>query len=335
MTEDRESRTESRTAPAPKLETAPALQIKKIETTLKQYIGLTQKVCLYIPSKDRDGVRLTEREKKRALDVVKNCFSSWFGGYTLGHHIGGWWSIDKNREIEENIIIIYSNTKEKTLNENINKLISLSNSLCKYLKQSIISLEINNTLFFIDDSETENADNTENDEFINLNDLIKDDTETEEETDDETEDEDEERHPIIDNDIYENHAEYTEHKKIISNEKKIFDLSSIYNYSELKEAEIGDIFEEWNGYNRQFYKVISFTNYYFRYKELHSNNIICRYEPNEEGQNRYEILNTKSILYHTKNTNITQYRRKKGIIRAVKKQYINNDKFICDTYYNN
>ena len=299
---------------------------KKDPLLLSSYdIGFNTRICVYIPSRDREGSPLPVWTHEDAINHYKMLFSSLYGGYTMDRgSVGGWYSEEQKKLIEEDIIKIYSYTSD--FEENEKKLMKEIKRSVYILNQSCVTLEINNKMYFIDNKEEERHP---------VLDPEPEPEEPEEEPEPEEEDEDEEINPIIDNDIYENHAEYTEHKKKICNDKKIYDLSSIYNNSELKEAETGDIFEEWNGYNRQYYKVISFTNCYFRYKRLHNNNIICRYEPSEEGQNRYDILNNKSILYHIKNTNITQFRRKKGIIRAVKKQYIINDKFICDTYYNN
>lgn len=311
---------------------------KKDPLLISSYdINFNTRICMYIPSRDREGVELPVWTHEDAINHYKMLFSSFYGGYTMDRgSVGGWYSEEQKKLIEEDIIKIYSYTSD--FEENEKKLMKEIKRSVDILNQSCITLEINNKMYFIDNKEEERHPVL--------------DPEPEPEPEEEAEPEPEPEFILncrrcgtlndTDNnllcydcfngiEVFNCYVDYVKYIKRICNEKNIYYLCGIYNHTELKDAEAGDIFEESDGMTKQYYKVMSLTNNYFRYKELHKNNIVSKYE-----NNIYDIdyiANEKAILYHTKNHNIAQRRKKKGIIRAVKKQYIKNDMFISSMYY--
>ena len=312
---------------------------KKDALLLSSYdIGFNTRICIYIPSRDREGAPLPVWTHEDTINHYKMLFSSFYGGYTMeAESVGGWYSEEQKKLIEEDIIKIYSYTAD--FKENEKKLIKEVKRSVEILNQSCITLEINNKMYFIDNKEEERHP------------ILDPEPEPEPEPEEEEEEDTEEfilncprcgklkeikfnilcYNCLNGIEVFNSYIDYTKYIKRVCNDKDIYYLTSIYNYTELKEAEEGDIYEESDGMNKTYYKVISLTPHYYRYKELHKNNIICKYE-NDIYDIDY-IASQKGILYHTKNHNITQRRKKRGIIRAVKKEYIKNDKFISSDYY--
>ena len=122
------------------------LQQRNNKTTKE--MKLTNRIAIYVPS-TYNGNKPARRLQKKACKHVAKHFCRIFGGSTATTANGYWYS-DKLGLISENVTIIYANCTENDLQANTANVMQIAKAICKYMKQEAVSVEINNTLQFVE-----------------------------------------------------------------------------------------------------------------------------------------------------------------------------------------
>lgn len=113
--------------------------------TLKYKFDLDCKVSIYVPSTTNVNEKCDN--SAQVMNVITE-LSKLFGGATASQAVGGWVCEDGNTVVE-NVTIVYAFCTTDQLNQNIDKVISICETLKKEMSQEAISLEINGQLGFI------------------------------------------------------------------------------------------------------------------------------------------------------------------------------------------
>ena len=119
------------------------------ESTIKNLFGdgYKQRIAVYIPSTINavdDSGDLAQAITNTAAEKM----SALFGGSTVTPARGGWIS-DEHGFIEESVNIVYSFTDEQKLEQFAADVHALAVYVLDAMKQEAVSVEINNTLYFV------------------------------------------------------------------------------------------------------------------------------------------------------------------------------------------
>jgi hypothetical protein len=118
----------------------------KNKKSLKNLFKLSNKVSLYVPTKDKNNQELPAELIQKMIDLTASTFSQVNGGATSTNALGYWKSV-AGELIKEKIVVVfsYSNNLEKS----IEAAIETGEQLKEIANQDAISLEVNNELYFI------------------------------------------------------------------------------------------------------------------------------------------------------------------------------------------
>jgi hypothetical protein len=103
---------------------------------------------LYLPSTDHD-VPLPEDDIKLIQHKTIEYFSKCFGGATMQHVQGGWFSEELNKVIVEPITIVYSYASETALKKYAAMVLELADNIKKRYHQESMAIEIDNNLYIV------------------------------------------------------------------------------------------------------------------------------------------------------------------------------------------
>lgn len=109
---------------------------------------LTHKISLFVPS-TYEGDKPAKRMQRKAVKKAASRFSRYFGGATAQQAHGFWFSAEKGL-IEEKQVIVYSYCTEADKAANLENVRTFAKSVCRWMKQEAVTLEIDNTLQFIE-----------------------------------------------------------------------------------------------------------------------------------------------------------------------------------------
>ena len=109
---------------------------------------LNHKICIYIPS-TFDGNKPAKRMQKKATAKACKRFSLMFGGSTTTKAVGYWFSSEKGL-IPEAQNLVYSYCTEADKNAHLESVKTFAKAVCRWMKQEAVSIEIDNTLQFIE-----------------------------------------------------------------------------------------------------------------------------------------------------------------------------------------
>jgi len=120
----------------------PQLQSKKL---LKGLFSLDHNFKLYIPS----TINVNERTNSRQyVTQALQTFSDLFGGTTSYKAIGAWVSNDHGL-VTENVTIVESYASAEQVENGLQTVLELANTIKHDLSQEAVSLEYDNKLYFI------------------------------------------------------------------------------------------------------------------------------------------------------------------------------------------
>ena len=112
---------------------------------LKNCFKLSSKVTVYIPSTtDRNK----EIDNTEYVNKTATLLSECFGGATSTPALGYWTSPTAGL-VKEKTTLVFAYADEKSLNENLDKVVDWCESLKTELKQDAIALELNGEMYFI------------------------------------------------------------------------------------------------------------------------------------------------------------------------------------------
>jgi len=77
---------------------------------------------IIIPSTKEFNKKITQREMKGRVEEVRKFFSKNYGGYTSVKGFGGYYSDDKNKLVNENIVKVTGFSSKTSYNKNKKKL---------------------------------------------------------------------------------------------------------------------------------------------------------------------------------------------------------------------
>lgn len=109
---------------------------------------LNHKISVYIPS-TYEGNKPAKRMQRKAVKKAASRFSRLFGGSTATTAKGFWFSSEKGL-IEEKQVIVYSYCTEADKAANLENVRTFAKSVCRWMKQEAVTLEIDNTLQFVE-----------------------------------------------------------------------------------------------------------------------------------------------------------------------------------------
>lgn len=109
---------------------------------------LNNRVSIYVPS-TTDGNKPAKRLQKKVTKHTARVFSRIFGGATA-YKARGYWNSSEKGLIAEEQNIIFSACTEADREKNTARVFSLAKFICKYMKQEAVTVEINNTLYFVE-----------------------------------------------------------------------------------------------------------------------------------------------------------------------------------------
>lgn len=109
---------------------------------------LTDRITIYVPS-TKDGNKPAKGLQKRVTKHTARVFSRIFGGATA-YKARGYWNSSEKGLIAEEQNIIFSACTEADREKNTARVFSLAKFICKYMKQEAVTVEINNTLYFVE-----------------------------------------------------------------------------------------------------------------------------------------------------------------------------------------
>lgn len=111
---------------------------------------LPVETAIYVPSTEYDE-QIPHGEFEKRIDEVRKELSNLFGGYTSVSATGGW--VDNGAVIKEPIVKVISYTDPKNYKKNRNTLQEYLSNKRKSWKQSALSWEFNNKLYFLSGKE--------------------------------------------------------------------------------------------------------------------------------------------------------------------------------------
>lgn len=124
---------------------------QKQERTTKQQKNMEQlnhKICIYVPS-TFGGNKPAKRMQRKAVKKAAGRFSRLFGGATAQQANGFWFSSEKGL-IPEVQTLVYSYCTEADKDAHLESVKTFAQALCRWMKQEAVSIEIDNTLQFIE-----------------------------------------------------------------------------------------------------------------------------------------------------------------------------------------
>ena len=119
---------------------------------LKEKTGYNEKITVYIPSTiNIDDVSGNSKSininNESFVNEAAEMLSKLYGGFTILKSEGGWYSDERKQLERENVTLIYA------FSDNIESGLDVVIDYCEYLKKALnqdaISIEVNNTLYFI------------------------------------------------------------------------------------------------------------------------------------------------------------------------------------------
>jgi hypothetical protein len=114
----------------------------------KQYTMLTDRVTIYVPS-TTDGNKPAKRLQKKVSKHVAKKFSCMFGGCTQQTATGYWMSGTKGL-IPEKQNLIFAACTPQDREKHLQDVMTIAKAICKHMKQEAVTVEINNTLYFVE-----------------------------------------------------------------------------------------------------------------------------------------------------------------------------------------
>ena len=118
-----------------------------------QMQGLTEKVAVIVPSTIDVN---KEIDNKEAVRAVLMSLSNLFGGASAIEQEGGWVSQTHGLVVESNTMV-YAYASELT-NDDLNHVYTLAEQLAYNMNQEAIAVEINNNLYFVEQSEQDQTE---------------------------------------------------------------------------------------------------------------------------------------------------------------------------------
>lgn len=109
--------------------------------------GLRSRVAVYIPS-TVDAVGSAGSLSEKMTETAAARLSELFGGATISLAAGAWMSAEHGL-IREQVTIVYSYCTEEQLEQAAQEVRSLAEMVRDEMRQEAVSVEINNTLYFI------------------------------------------------------------------------------------------------------------------------------------------------------------------------------------------
>ena len=116
-------------------------------TTLKNLVKLSSCIEIFIPSTTNVNVK-NESEQVKQVENAQKVFAELFGGATTIKVVGSWVS-PVHLLVNENIVIVQSYCTTEQLNNGIDTVIRLAESVKSEMAQEAISLKVNNELYFV------------------------------------------------------------------------------------------------------------------------------------------------------------------------------------------
>jgi len=114
--------------------------------TLKNLFKLSHKISLYVPTKDKNNIELSQELINKMVDLTASTFSQVNGGATSTSALG-YWKSASGELIKEKITVVFSYTNN--LEIAIESAIEIGEQLLTMANQDAISLEVNGELHFI------------------------------------------------------------------------------------------------------------------------------------------------------------------------------------------
>ena len=112
---------------------------------LQNLFKLSSKVTVIVPS----TININEEiDNTPYVDQVASIMSQCFGGATASNTLG-YWNSPSMGLVKEKSTTVFSYCTEKDLQENIDKIIDLCETLKTDMSQDAIALEINGEMYFI------------------------------------------------------------------------------------------------------------------------------------------------------------------------------------------
>jgi hypothetical protein len=103
------------------------------------------KVTVYVPS----TLNVNEEiDSTVYVDRVASNLSIWFGGATSTPALGYWQSTEKGL-VKERTTLVFAYCDTESLDQHIEELVELCETLKEEMKQEAVALEINGELYFI------------------------------------------------------------------------------------------------------------------------------------------------------------------------------------------
>lgn len=109
---------------------------------------LNHRVTIYVPS-TCEGNKPAKRLQKKVSKHVAKKFSCMFGGCTQ-QAANGFWVSDTKGLIAEKQNLIFAACTEADREKNTARVFSLAKFICKYMRQEAVTVEIDNTLYFVE-----------------------------------------------------------------------------------------------------------------------------------------------------------------------------------------
>ena len=109
--------------------------------------GLRERVAVYVPS-TTDGATAAPEIAEEMTEKAARRLSGFFGGATISPASGAWLS-DRHGLVREAVNIVYAFCDPAALDHHAEDVIELAREIKQAMRQESVSLEINNTLYFV------------------------------------------------------------------------------------------------------------------------------------------------------------------------------------------
>ena len=124
-----------------------------------QSVVLDGRIAMYLPSQQRDGLRILPVARKRWQERIVNALCGLFGGATIYSAVGAWHSAE--RLVQENVTVIQAYGNESDIRSALPQLLSLGADMLEGLNQDSIAVEVDGRLLLIDRPEDPSDDKPE------------------------------------------------------------------------------------------------------------------------------------------------------------------------------
>lgn len=121
----------------------------ELPSDFRKALHLPIEQIIYVPSTKGADQKITEREFKKRIKEVESFLSRKYGGKTSIKGVGGYFSDDKDKIINENVVKVTAYATQEAFNRHKKALVSKLKYWRKKFQQEAMGVEIEGDMYYI------------------------------------------------------------------------------------------------------------------------------------------------------------------------------------------